>query len=107
MRLTARMTTVPAAPSSPAHRHLEVNAPLPLSQAPVGWRRVITGVDGPDQPELEGHGLVPGGVVVVAARTPLGGPLVVELEGSRVRLTAPLAAQVATRPYTAADERAS
>ena len=76
---------------------------LPLSKAPVGWRRVITGIDGPDRSELEREGVLPGSVVVVSARTPLGGPLVVEVGRARLALSARVAAQVQTRPIAASD----
>ena len=80
---------------------------LPLSKAPVGRHRVITAVDGPDREELEREGLLPGGVVVVAARTPLGGPLVVEVGRARLAISTRVAAQVHTRPLAASDGPAS
>ena len=80
---------------------------LPLSKAPVGWRRVITGIDGPDRSELEREGILVGSVVVVAARTPLGGPVVVELGRARLALSTRVAAQVQTRPLAASDQPAS
>ena len=84
----------------------DADAFLPLSRTPVGWRRVITGINGPDRSELEREGLLPGSVVVVAARTPLGGPLVVEVGRARLALSARVAAQVVTRPFTTSDEQA-
>ena len=98
------MASLPSPRSGPVPVAPGVDPLLPLSRAPVGWRRVITGVSGPDQPELEREGVFPGGVVVVAARTPLGGPLVVELGRARLALSAKVAAQVETRPFTTADE---
>ena len=80
---------------------------LPLSKAPVGWRRVITDIDGPDRSELEREGILVGSVVVVAARTPLGGPVVVELGRARLALSTKVAAQVQTRPLAASDRPAS
>ena len=88
------MASLPLASSSSA---LDSTAPdplLPLSKVPVGWRRVITGIDGPDRSELEREGILPGSVVVVAARTPFGGPLVVELGRARLALSTRVAAQV-------------
>jgi Fe2+ transport system protein FeoA len=81
-----------------------VDPSLPLSKALVGWRRVVIRVSGPDQPELEREGVLPGSVVVVAARTPLGGPLVVEVGRARLALSAKVAAQIETRPFAASDE---
>jgi len=79
---------------------------LPITKAPVGWRLVITGIDGPDRPELEREGVLTGSVVVVAARTPLGGPLVVELGRARLALSARVAEQIKTRPFTPSDDPA-
>ena len=98
------MTTVPAATTLPAVPADEAEGTVPLSKAPVGWRHVITHVEGPDRPELEREGVLPGNVVVVTARTPLGGPLVVELGRARLALSTKVAAQVGTRPFTAAVE---
>ena len=100
------MASLPLPQSSSAPDATAADPFLPLSKAPVGWRRVITGIDGPDRPELEREGVLPGSVVVVAARTPLGGPLVVELGRARLALSARIAAQVETRPFTPADEPA-
>jgi Fe2+ transport system protein FeoA len=44
---------------------------------------------------------------VVAARTPLGGPLVVELGRARLALSTKVAAQVQTRPLADSDGPAS
>jgi Fe2+ transport system protein FeoA len=101
------MTSLPLSTSGPVLGTTDADASLPLSKAPVGWRRVITGVDGPDRAELEREGVLPGSVVVVAARTPLGGPLVVELGRARLALSAKVAAQVQTRPLAASDGPAS
>jgi Fe2+ transport system protein FeoA len=60
----------------------------------------IVDVDGPVRAELEREGLLPGAVVVVAARTPLGGPVVVELGRARLALSAAVAARVATEPWS-------
>jgi len=88
----------------PAH---EGDAPVPLSRVAIGWRRVIAHVDGPDRAELEREGVLPGSVVVVTARTPLGGPVVVELGRARLALSAKVAAQVATRPFTGTEDPAA
>lgn len=79
--------------------------PVPLSRLAVGWRRTVLLVDGPDRAELAREGVHPGTVVVVAARTPLGGPLVVEVGGARVALSSRVASQVLTRAITPADSR--
>jgi Fe2+ transport system protein FeoA len=100
------MTTVPAAAPAPASPAGEGETHLPLSRAPIGWRRVITHVEGPDRPELEREGVLAGSVIVVTARTPLGGPLVVEIGRVRLALSARVAAQVVTRPFAAAVEPA-
>lgn len=96
--------SVPAATSTPVFPTQEGDAPVPLSRVAIGWRRVIEVVDGPDRAELEREGVLPGSVVVVTARTPLGGPVVVELGRARLALSAKVAAQVATRPYTPGED---
>ena len=99
------MSRTCAAPTSspvfPAHAG---DARVPLSRIAVGWRRIVDGVDGPDRAELEREGVLPGSVVVVTARTPLGGPVVVELGRARLALSASVAAQVATRPFPGSDD---
>ena len=96
--------TTLATPSTPVFPAHEGDAPVPLSRVAVGWRRVIDVVDGPDRAELEREGVLPGSVVVVTARTPLGGPVVVELGRARLALSAKVAAQVATRAFTGSDD---
>jgi len=96
--------TVPPAPSTPVFPAHAGDAPVPLSRVAVGWRRVIEAVDGPDRAELEREGVLPGSVVVVTARTPLGGPVVVELGRARLALSARVAAQVVTRPYSGSED---
>ncbi|MEO5964706.1 MAG: FeoA family protein [Candidatus Limnocylindrales bacterium] len=71
-----------------------------LAHVPVGWRRRVVAVDEPARAELEREGLLPGTVVVVTSRTPLGGPVVVELGRARLALSASVAAQVGTAPYS-------
>jgi Fe2+ transport system protein FeoA len=71
---------------------------LPLSRVPVGERRTITSVSGPARAELEREGLLPGSVVRVAGRTPLGGPVIVEVGRVRVAVSADVAASVETVP---------
>lgn len=107
MRFAPRMTTVPAEPLllDPAGHAGDDH--LPLSKAPVGWRRTVVTVDGPDRSELEREGVLQGAVVVVTARTPLGGPLVVELGRARLALSSRVAGQVTTRPYVPADDAAA
>ena len=99
------MPSPTAASSSPVFAVHEDTAPLPLTRTPVGWRRVVERVDGPDRADLEREGVLPGSVVVVTARTPLAGPLVVELGRARLALSSRVAAQVMTRPFVTADER--
>jgi Fe2+ transport system protein FeoA len=76
--------------------------PLSLAKAPVGWRRRVVSIDEAAGDELAREGLVPGSVVVVTARTPLGGPVVVELGRARLALSASVAALVLTLPLAEA-----
>jgi Fe2+ transport system protein FeoA len=82
-------------PIAPADHDAHVS----LARAPIGWRRRIVDVAEVVRGELEREGLLPGAVVVVTARTPLGGPVVVELDRTRLALPAGVAAHVATEPY--------
>ena len=66
-------TRRPAEPTRARPSHVS------LAHAPIGWRRRIVDVAEAVRGELERDGLLPGAVVVVTARTPLGGPVVVEL----------------------------
>jgi Fe2+ transport system protein FeoA len=104
MRLPASMTTVPAATPLLDPIAAADGGALPLHRAPVGWRRTVVSVDGPDRAELEREGVLPGSVLVVTARTPLGGPLVVEIGRARLALSARVAGQVATRAYGPEDD---
>jgi len=72
--------------------------PTPLARAPIGWRRRIVAVDEPARTELEQEGIFPGVVVTVTSRTPLGGPMVVELGRTRLALSAAVAALILTVP---------
>ena len=73
--------------------------PASLAQVPVGWRRRIISVEDSARHELEREGILPGAVVVVTARTPIGGPVIVELGRARLALSAAVARLVATEPY--------
>jgi Fe2+ transport system protein FeoA len=70
---------------------------VPLSRVPVGGRCTIVTVGEAVRAELEREGLLPGSEVVVASRTPFGGPVIVELGRARLALAASVAAQVGTR----------
>jgi Fe2+ transport system protein FeoA len=89
-------TSDPAARTGPLLPPAEEAGPVPLSLAAVGASRVIRAVDGPARDELGREGLLPGSVVVVRARTPLGGPLVIELGRTRIALSADVAAAIST-----------
>ena len=78
-------------------------SPLPeshgsLADTPVGWRRRVTDVADPARDELEREGVLPGVVVVVTSRTPLGGPVDVEIGRARLALSAGVASLVRTEP---------
>jgi Fe2+ transport system protein FeoA len=67
---------------------------VPLSRVPVGGRCTIVTVGEAVRAELEREGLLPGSEVVVASRTPFGGPMIVELGRARLALAVSVAAQV-------------
>jgi Fe2+ transport system protein FeoA len=89
------MSTSLPAPRRPATS----DEPASLAHAPIGWRRRVVSVDDVAREELEREGLLPGAVVVVTARTPLGGPVLVELGRARLALSASVARLVATEPW--------
>jgi Fe2+ transport system protein FeoA len=64
---------------------------VPLAEAPVGRRLAVVNVTGTGRVELEREGVRPGCTLVVVARTPLGGPVVVELGRARLALSADVA----------------
>lgn len=75
-----------------------VAAPVPLARVPIGEPRVVVDVAGPVRDELEHEGILPGSILVVRTRTPLGGPLIVELGRTRIALSVDVAARVSTVP---------
>lgn len=68
--------------------------PVPLALAGIGRPLTVLGIDGPGRSELEREGVLPGGTLVVVTRTPLGGPVVVQLGRARLALSADVARQV-------------
>jgi len=78
--------TRPAAPS------------LALASARVGARLRVTVVDAPHADELAREGVLPGAILEVASRTPLGGPVIVTLGRVRLALSGDVAAAVAGEP---------
>lgn len=82
-----------------------VASSVPLSRAAVGEPRVVTRVVGPARDELEREGLLPGSGVSVIGRTPLGGPVIVQLGRTRLALSMNIAAQVATTADTSSRGR--
>lgn len=82
-----------------------VASSVPLSRAAVGELRVVSRVVGPARDELEREGLLPGSGVSVIGRTPLGGPVIVQLGRTRLALSMNVAAQVATTADTSSRVR--
>jgi Fe2+ transport system protein FeoA len=72
-----------------------------LARAVPGTAVRIRAVDPGDAAELAREGLLPGSLVTVATRTPLGGPLVVKLGRARLALALALAARIAVEPADA------
>jgi Fe2+ transport system protein FeoA len=72
--------------------------PETLAAAPVGARLRVVAVDPAHADELVREGLLPGTVLEVASRTPLGGPVIVVLGRVRIALSAQVAAGVSTEP---------
>jgi Fe2+ transport system protein FeoA len=62
---------------------------------------VVRAVDDPGSPaaaELAREGLLPGSTIVVASRTPLGGPTVIALGRARLAVSADIASLMMTEP---------
>jgi Fe2+ transport system protein FeoA len=75
-----------------------VPAPSTLAVARVGARLRITAVEAIHAAELLREGVLPGAVVHVASRTPLGGPVIVKLGRVRLALSAEVADAVRVEP---------
>ena len=73
-----------------------MTVPVPLSRVPEGSRCRIVGVASAYRSELAREGLLPGTEIAVTTRTPLGGPVVVDLGRARIALSAAVAAGVET-----------
>jgi Fe2+ transport system protein FeoA len=71
---------------------------LSLSVADPGARLRVTSVGVAHADELVREGILPGAVVQVASRTPLGGPVIVCLGRVRLALSADVAADVVGEP---------
>ncbi len=69
---------------------------MPLRSVPTGQHRIVLAIRGPASDELAREGLLPGTEITVVSRSPLGGPLVVEVAGARLAISADVAAQVWT-----------
>jgi Fe2+ transport system protein FeoA len=69
-----------------------------LSTAQPGERLCVTSVGAVHADELVREGILPGAVVQVASRTPLGGPVIVCLGRVRLALSADVAAAVVGEP---------
>jgi Fe2+ transport system protein FeoA len=69
-----------------------------LAAARVGDRLRVTSVDDAEASELTREGLLPGAILVVASRTPLGGPVIVTLGRVRLALSAHVADAVRVEP---------
>jgi len=66
-------------------------APATLAGARGGSRLRVTAVDRAHAGELAREGVLPGAVIKVASRTPLGGPVIVVLGRVRLALSADVA----------------
>jgi Fe2+ transport system protein FeoA len=74
-----------------------------LDRAVTGVAVRVVAIDRADAAELAREGILPGSVVTVASRTPLGGPIVVRLGRSRLAIAAAIAARVTVERLEAAE----
>ena len=71
---------------------------LSLARVPIGVPCTIRSIGAAARAELAREGLYNGAVVTVIARTPLGGPVVVQRGRTRLALSADVADDVETAP---------
>jgi Fe2+ transport system protein FeoA len=83
-------------PERPAPTSDQVATALAVS--PVGSRLHVTAVDPAHANELAREGVLPGAVLGVASRTPLGGPVIVVLGRVRLALSAEVARAITGEP---------
>ncbi len=69
-----------------------------LARAVPGTPVRVVAVDPGDAAELAREGLLPGSEVTVMTRTPLGGPLVVNLGRARLALALEMAGRIVVEP---------
>ncbi len=74
------------------------SGPPTLANLRVGGTLCVSAVEPAYADELLREGLLPGSVVRVASRTPLGGPVIVVMGRSRIALSADVAAAVRGEP---------
>jgi Fe2+ transport system protein FeoA len=65
-----------------------------LASAMPGESRQVVSADEPLAAELAREGILPGTILAVISRTPLGGPLVVEAGRARLAISADVAARI-------------
>ena len=69
-----------------------------LARADPGVRVRVVGVWAGDATELAREGLLPGSLVTVATRIPMGGPVVVKVGRARLALAAAVAGRIVVEP---------
>lgn len=84
--------------TSPASRPLPATSTPSLASATPGQRRRVVATDGPVAAELAREGVLPGTLLTVISRTPLGGPVVVRASGARLAISADVAARIRLGP---------
>jgi Fe2+ transport system protein FeoA len=67
---------------------------LTLDRLTAGRAAVVLDVTGPAAGEMLHEGIAPGALLSVESRTPLGGPLIVQVGRARVAIARPAAAGV-------------
>lgn len=80
--------------TTPASRPTPATQALTLATAPPGQRLRVVATDGPIAAELAREGILPGTLLTVVSRTPLGGPMVVQASGTRLAISADVASRV-------------
>jgi len=89
----AAMETRAAPAAEPTHRSAAPR--FALDAVPVGRNATVVSIEAGHDGDLAMEGLAPGMTVTIAARTPLGGPLVVGVGRARIAVARSVAAQIA------------
>ncbi len=93
-RATGLLACVPVTRPIPTPATPSTAALAPVGEMLPGTRCVVERIGGYAADELAHEGILPGAEIRVAARTPLGGPFILEVGRSRIAVSACIASAV-------------